>query len=86
MKFEFIGIPSGDGESFILKVTPEVFKEITNQEPQDDDYNQTFKIDENGNWTGELEKTDDLCKLYPDILFNYEYEKKYKIKIEIEEI
>lgn len=86
MKFEFIGIPSGDGESFIFKVAPEVFKQITNQEPQDDDYHTIFKIDQDGNWTGELERDDNLCKLYPDIFFNYEYDKKYKIKIEIEEV
>lgn len=88
-KYEFIGLPAGDGESFCWHVTPDVFKQITGEEPIGWDY-----VEKEYEWDNEnnliFTKLSELVYLYPDSLFRKEnFFERYgncKIIIEIEEI
>jgi hypothetical protein len=87
--YEFIGKPSGDGESFCWEVDVETFKKVTGEEPEGWDYvSCEHKWDKDGNI--EFYNLSELVKLYPDDIFSknesFERYNQLKIKIEYEEI
>lgn len=87
--FEFIGIPSGDGESFCWEVDIETFKKVMGFEPDGWDYvKHKYRFDKNGKV--EFYDLSGLVKLYPNFIFSKneptERYGKLKIKIEYEEM
>lgn len=87
--FEFIGKPSGDGESFCWEVDVETFKQITGEEPEGWDYvDKEYKYNANG--SVEFYNLSELVRLYPDDIFSkdtpFERFSKLKIRIEFEEM
>lgn len=69
--FEFVGIPSGNGEEFCLDVTPEVFYLIKKRKPDEWDKSYFNK---------------GLYHLYPSEFFTSIGKSKVRIKIEIKEL
>jgi len=87
--FEFIGTPSGDGESFCWEVDVDTFKQVVGREPDGWDYvNKEFKFDDNGEIV--FSNLSELVMLYPDHIFSkdtpFERYGKLNIKIEFEEM
>lgn len=87
--FEFIGTPSGDGESFCWEVDVETFKQVMDFEPDGWDYVEyKYRFDDKGKI--EFYDLSGLVKLYLDYIFSkdepFERYGKLKIKIEYEEM
>lgn len=71
--FEFIGVPSGDGESFCFEVDKEMFVAVTGRQPDEYDY-----VD-----ASYIRQKRELFRLYPNDIFGLQEEKK-KLKIKIQ--
>lgn len=69
--FEFIGVPSGDGESFCFEVDREMFLTVTGRQPDEGDY-----VD-----ASYVKQKRELFRLYPNDIFE-ESGKKLKVKIQ----
>lgn len=87
--YEFIGVPSGDGECFCWEVDVDTFKKVTGREHDGWDYvSCDHKWGKDGNM--EFYNLSELVKLYPDHIFSkdtpFERYGKLKIKIEFEEM
>jgi hypothetical protein len=76
--FSFEGIPSGDGESFVFKVTPEVYKNIIGKEPPD----YVFPYGYDSTIDDIVVEDKSFCYLYPDDLFKDEGKLRVCIKYE----
>jgi hypothetical protein len=87
--FDFIGTPSGDGESFCFAVDRENFYKATDADAVtlDDHMDIDFDFDEEGMPT--MKATSDVLKVYPDRFFPLTKEarnSKWHIKIELERL